>query len=203
MLPRLNVGGFHIAPRGNSSLQVEEIISDFNNNRLPPRLTGRQVNMLYGRGPAVYRQQTVDGKDKQVRADGPLIMSWLEGWTEKGMETDYKSFSRAVIKNFYYFRDFFVKWRMAAGGLAGRPPQAAGLEALENKHCRLATARKDVAGNIVGYSDLRHVATGMWGYGISGYRFYPRFTIAGASAVKAQTLPRHRKANRRQSPPAV
>ncbi|MDR1116155.1 MAG: hypothetical protein LBL33_08440 [Tannerella sp.] len=187
----LSVSGFNVAARGANNLQVEEVTSDFNNNRLLLRLISKQVNMLYGHGPAVYRKQTVDGKDQRVWVEDPDIMSWLENWTGRGMEMDYKSFSKAVIKNFYYFRDFFVKWRMAAGGLIGQPPRVAGLEVLENKHCRLATARKDVTSDLVNYGDLKYVTVGKWGYGISNYKFYPRFTFSDLDKIKYAGISHH------------
>ncbi|MDR2917626.1 MAG: hypothetical protein LBV74_22775 [Tannerella sp.] len=193
ILPWLNISGFNVASRGANNLQVETITSDFNNNRLLPRLINKQVNMLYGLGPAVYKQDIVDGKKKKVWFEQPQIMSWLESWPDKGMEMDYKSFSKAIIKNFYYFRDFFVKWRMNMGSVIGLPVQVVGLEIMENKHCRLATTRKDVANDIIGYNDLKFVAVGKWGYGISNYKFYPRFTLGDLEKIKYAGVSHHRE----------
>ena len=190
----MSVSGFNVAARGANNLQVEEITSDFNNNRLLPRLINKQVNMLYGLGPAVYKQEIADGKKKKVWIEQPQIMSWLESWPEKGMEMDYKEFSKASIKNFYYFRDFFVKWRLNLGSVVDLPAHVSGLEVLENKHCRLATTRKDVANDIVGYNDLNYVAVGKWGYGLSNYKFYPRFTFGGLGQhIKYAGISHHRE----------
>ena len=188
-----NISGFNVASRGANNLQVEEITSDFNNNRLIPRLINKQVNMLYGLGPAVYQQVMVDGKKKKIWVEQPQIISWLESWTDKGMESDYKSFAKAIIKNFYYFRDFFVKWRLSLGSVIGMKPQIVGLEIMENKHCRLATTRKDVATDIIGYNDLKHIAVGKWGYGTSNYKFYPRVTLSDLSNIKYAGISHHRE----------
>ncbi len=189
----LNVSGFNIAARGANNMQVEEITSDFKKNRLLPRLIDKQVKMLYGRGPAVYTQQIKDGKEKRVWVEQKQISSWLESWPDKGMETDYKSFSKAIIKNFYFFRDYFVKWRLNLGSMVGLPTQVVGLEIMENKHCRLATTRKDVAGDIIGYNDLKYVAVGKWGYGLTNYKFYPRFTVSDLNKIKYAGISHHRE----------
>jgi hypothetical protein len=189
----LNVSGFNIAARGSGNLQAEEITSDFKKNRLLPRLISKQVNMLYGLGPAVYTQAIVSGKEQKVWVEQPQIMSRLESWTDKGMENDYKSFAKAAIKNFYFFRDFFVKWRMNTGSIAGLPSGVAGLEMMEDKNCRLATARKDVANDITGYNDLKFVAVGKWGYGITNYKFYPRFTLSDSDKIRYAGISHHRE----------
>jgi hypothetical protein len=189
----LNINGFNIATRGANNLQVDEITADFNNNRLLPRLINKQVNMLYGKGPAIYRQQRSEGKDKRIWIDDSPLLAWLENWTQNGMEMDYKSFSKAVIKNFYYFRDFFVKWRMTAGSLIEHAPRVAGLEVLENRHCRLATTKKEIAGDIINYCDLKFIATGKWGYGLANYKIYPRVTLAEIADVKFAGISHHRE----------
>jgi hypothetical protein len=193
ILSWMNISGFNVAARGANNLQVEEITSDFNNNRLLPRLINKQVNMLYGLGPAVYRQNTAGGKKEKTWVEQPLIMSWLEDWTDRGLEMDYKSFSKAIIKNFYYFRDYFVKWRLNAGNLTGMPIRTVGLEMMENKHCRLATTITDVANDIINYNDLKYIAVGKWGYGISNYKFYPRFTLSDSGRIKYAGISHHRE----------
>ena len=60
----MTVKGYNIASRGWNNLKCEEVASDIKHNRLLPRLITKQVNMLYGMGPAVYRIGLVDGKVK-------------------------------------------------------------------------------------------------------------------------------------------
>ena len=58
---------------------------------------------------------------------------------------------------------------MKRGKRLGMMP-VAGLEALENKHCRLATTRQDVAYEQICYNDFHHIAVGRWTYGLGNYK---------------------------------
>lgn len=107
----LTVKGYNIASRGWNNLKCQEVASDIKHNRLLPRLITKQVNMLYGSGPAVYKTELIDNKVKRTWIMEPSIQRWLESWEQNGMEQGYRAFAKQNIKNYYYFRDFFVKWR--------------------------------------------------------------------------------------------
>ena len=188
----LSVQGFQICCRGLNNRKCEEITMDIKKNRLLPRLISKQVNMLYGHGPAVYIPRISDGKLKREWVDCREITDWMQSWKERGMETDCKDFAKAVIKNFYYFRDFFVKWRFTAGKERGALP-VAGLEAMENKDCRLATTRKDVATSVVYYKDFRHIAVGKWGMGVGSYSIYPKFNPSEVGNYRYAAISHHRE----------
>ena len=81
----------------------------------------------------------------------------MNSWQERGMETSAQEFAKTCIKNYYWFGDYFVKWRFSRGKRIGMLP-VAGLEPLENKHCRLATTRKDVAYDQINYGDFNNIA---------------------------------------------
>jgi hypothetical protein len=190
----LNLKGYNIATRGANNLEVEEIESDFKKNRLMPRLINKKVNMLYGNGPAVYHRTIIDGKMRKEWIDCPTIMDWLESWQDAGLETNYKDCARAIIKNFYYFSDFFVKWRMSLGSVVSSKKYVLGLETMENKNCRLATDRKDVSNELISYADLRFIATGKFGYAsLSTFKFYPRLSFKELSKIKYAAISHHRE----------
>ena len=111
----LSIQGFQICSRGYNNRKCEEIAQDIKKNKLLPRLISKQVNMLYGHGPAVYLPRITDGKLQRKWVECPEITEWLESWKARGIETDYKDFAKGIIKNFYYFRDIFVKWRFTVG----------------------------------------------------------------------------------------
>ena len=71
--------------------------------------------MLYGHGPAVYIPKIVNGKLTKEWVDCPKITDWLNSWKQRGIECDHKEFAKAIIKNYYYFYDFFVKIRFTVG----------------------------------------------------------------------------------------
>ena len=69
----------------------------------------------------------------------------------------------------------------------------AGLEAMENKHCRLATTRQDVAYEMMSYSDFRHIAVGRWTYGASSYKIYPKFNLSEVDNYQYAAISHHRE----------
>lgn len=187
-----SIGGYNICSRGSNNAKCEEVELDIKRNRLLPRLITKQVNMLYGLGPAVYVRKIENGKLIKEWVDCREIMEWFESWKEKGLESDYKEVAKGLIKNYYYFRDFFVKWRMALGSRIGDMP-IAGLELLENNRCRLATNKRDVLTDVISYNDLGFVAVGRWNYGISKYTIYPRLTLNNIKEIKFVGVSHHRE----------
>ena len=64
----LNVGGYNIYTRGLNNNQAENIETNIKANRLLPSLINKQVKMLYGKGPAIYREQFSGNK---------LVKEWV------------------------------------------------------------------------------------------------------------------------------
>lgn len=169
-----NVDGYQVCSRRNDNRSCERIEKDIKRNRLLPRLIDKQIKLLYGKGLTPYKEQIIDGKVKRTWEHIPAITEWLESWGDNGMEMSYTDFALAVIKRFYYFRDFFVKLRMAQGKNIGRYP-IAGMELLENKNCRLATKKRDVVTDTVLYNDFRYVLFGDFTKGLGKFKVYPLF----------------------------
>lgn len=184
---------FNILYRGINNRKCEEIEMDIKQNRLLPRLINKQVNMLYGQGLMPYLPVlSEDGKFKRQWIQLPAVSTWLDSWKTQGLESDYKETAKACIKNFYTFGDYFIKWRFTQGKSIGSTP-VSGFEILENKHCRLATTRKDVASALISYSDLRFIALGKWGYGVSNYMFYPRFQMSDVANYNFAAIGHYRQ----------
>ncbi len=190
----IGIQGFNVCARGANNALCDEVARDIRQNRLLPRLYSKQINMLYGHGPAVYRDGLSDGKLKREYVQLPEVDGWMHAWQGNGVETSVEEFAKTCIKNFYYFHDFFVKWRFSRGKdvVKGALP-VAGLEALENRHCRLATSRQDVATDIINYKDFRHIALGRWGYGMGNYKIYPKFNIEEVDTYKFAAISHHRE----------
>ena len=190
----LSVNGFNICSRGHNNKQCEEIELDFKRNRLIPRLISKQVNMLYGKGPKVYLEELEEGKPKRTWVENKDVTTWLESWESNGLEMNYKDFGLAIIKRYYFFRDFFVKWRMSVGKQLGYTP-VAGLELVENKYCRLATRKPDVVTDIVTYNDLKHIAMGNFNYGAATFKIYPRFNIKDINSYRYACISHHKESS--------
>ena len=188
----LSVNGFQICMRGMNNALCDEVTTEIKQNRLLPRLYNKEIKMLYGHGPCAYMQTIKDGKLKREYVSLPDWEDWLDTWQERGIETTAQEFAKACIKNFYYFGDFFAKWRFSRGKRLGMMP-VSGLEILENKHCRLATTRQDVAYEQIYYSDFRHIAVGRWTYGLGSYKIYPKFSLSDIDSYNFAAVSHHRE----------
>lgn len=194
-VPRfMNINGFHVYSRGTDNRSCERIEKDIKSNRLLPRLIDKQVKFLYGKGLLPYRERVVEGKVVRVWEQVDELTQWLESWTDIGMEQSHEDFSLALIKRFYYFRDFFVKFRMSTGKAIGLTP-IAGIELLENKNCRLATLKEDVVNETVLYRDFRHVLFGDWNKGGSKFKVYPLFRMNEIDQYQYAAVSHHRESS--------
>ena len=188
----LNVNGYQVCMRGVNNNLCDEVTTEIKQNRLLPRLYSKEIKMLYGNGPCAYMQTVEGGKMKREYTALPEWDEWLNTWQERGMETTAQEFAKTNIKNFYYFGDFFCKFRFARGKRLGMMP-VAGMEPLENKHCRLATTRQDIAYEQISYSDFRHIAVGRWSYGLGNYKIYPKFALSEVDNYLYAAVSHHRE----------
>ena len=188
----LSVNGYQVCMRGVNNNLCDEVTTEIKQNRLLPRLYSKEIKMLYGNGPCAYMQTVEGGKMKREYTALPAWDEWLNTWQERGMETTAQEFAKTNIKNFYYFGDFFCKFRFARGKRLGMMP-VAGIEPLENKHCRLATTRQDIAYEQISYSDFRHIAVGRWSYGLGNYKIYPKFALSEVDNYLYAAVSHHRE----------
>lgn len=187
----LGVNGYQLLMRGAGDTLVDEVTREIKENRLLPRLYSKQIKMLYGHGPIPYVLTMTDGKLRREFRQVPEVQAWLDNWADFGIPSA-EEFCKTCIKNYYYFGDFFVKWRFSRGKRIGMGMPVAALEALDNRYCRLATRRQDVASEVVPYSDLTHVAYGRWMQG-TGYRIYPRLRMADIDSYQFAAISHHRE----------
>lgn len=188
----LSVNGYQVCMRGVNNNLCDEVTTEIKQNRLLPRLYSKEIKMLYGNGPCAYMQTVEGGKMKREYTALPEWDEWLNTWQERGMETTAQEFAKTNIKNFYYFGDFFCKFRFARGKRLGMMP-VAGMESVENKHCRLATTRQDIAYEQISYSDFRHIAVGRWSYGLGNYKIYPKFALSEVDNYLYAAVSHHRE----------
>ncbi|WP_315319842.1 hypothetical protein [Prevotella aurantiaca] len=188
----LSVNGYQVCMRGVNNNLCDEVTTEIKQNRLLPRLYSKEIKMLYGNGPCAYMQTVEGGKMKREYTALPEWDEWLNTWQERGMETTAQEFAKTNIKNFYYFGDFFCKFRFARGKRLGMMP-VAGIEPLENKHCRLATTRQDIAYEQISYSDFRHIAVGRWSYGLGNYKIYTKFALSEVDNYLYAAVSHHRE----------
>lgn len=192
----LNVKGYNVLARGANNALCDEVTMEIKQNRLLPRLYSKEIKMLYGHGPALHRQAFQQNKLRRIYTEVSEVTQWLQSWPSMGLPS-VEEFCKTCIKNYYYFGDYFVKWRFTRGHRFGLSAPVAALEALENNQCRLATLRNDVAYNLVAYNDFAFVAVGQWnnGFGFSSnsYSIYPRFDLRDVQRYRFAAVSHHRE----------
>lgn len=188
------IDNFQVASRGSDNKSCENIEKDIKSNRLLPRLIDKQIKLLYGKGLLPYTEAIKDGKVVRQWESIDEITKWLESWEDNGMEMSHKDFALAVIKRFYYFRDFFVKIRFTNGKVIGSQP-IAGMELVENKNCRLATTKEDVTTDTVLYKDFQHIMFGDFGKSASKFKVYPLFNKNNIDNYNYAAISHHRESS--------
>lgn len=189
----IGLNGYQICCRGHNNALVEDVTRDIKHNRLLPRLYDKEIKMLYGHGPAVFIETIDKGKLRREYTTLPDVADWFNTWEENGMEASVQDFAKMCIKNYYYFRDFFVKWRFSRGKRMGMSKPVAGLEAMDNRYCRLATTKRDVATDLVSYSDFRHIAVGKWNFGTNAFKVYPKFSLEELENYQYAAISHHKE----------
>ncbi len=188
----LGIQGYQVLMRGRNNQLCDEVTKEIKENRLLPRLYSKEIKMLYGHGLAIYRQSLEDNKLVRRYEEHPEVMEWLNSWADRGLPT-VEEFCKTCIKNFYYFGDYFVKWRFSRGKSLGIGMPVAGLEVMENRYCRLATMRKDVASELISYGDFGQVVVGRFSYGVSSYAVYPKFSLSEVDKYNFAAISHHRE----------
>lgn len=180
----LNILDKYILIKGTNNRMPEEVESVISGNRILPELIEKQTRMLYGRGPKVYTETFNEGKLMRNWVKQPEIENWMNGWQDAGLQDDMKDFCEKVIHDYYYFEDFYIKWRFLGLRRLSREGSIAGLEHIENKRNRLASDRSMTElGWDMEDKDFDYVVTGNWLVGMERkFSIYQRFRMATAGS---------------------
>lgn len=174
-----------VAARGVDNLLCYEIEGNISANRLIPELIEKQVKLLYGDGIHLYKK-SFDGKDvsrKWIETPGN-IDTWLESWEDLGSDSDYKEAAKAIIRRYYMFEDFFIRWRFFQGKKIGGMPIAF-IELLENRRCLLASNKAINFTTDYEYKDFNYVVVGNWRNGMEAKKVYPKFAYKDVGSYYA------------------
>lgn len=159
----LTVGNNKVLIKGSNNQLPDEIKVMFGTNRLLPELIDKQYRILYGKGLHVYKEVFENKKLHRDWNANPTIENWMGDWQSHGLQDDPNQYIEKVIKDNYYFEDYWVKWRMFKARRIGGMP-VAGLEHIENRRCRLATKKQiDVFSGDLEDRDFNQVVVGNWG----------------------------------------
>jgi hypothetical protein len=174
----LTVGGHHVLAKGSNNLLPEEIQRFVGTNRLLPELIEKQIRIAFGHGLHVY--QLVKDGNKIVRKwdTETLIDEWLENWMDLGINEDANTVAIKILRDFYYFEDFWIQWKMKVGRGTRYSLPVAGLEHIENKRPRFASSKPI---NPLIYDpedrDFDKVIVGNWAAGSQRFKLFKRFRM--------------------------
>lgn len=190
----LNMQGNMVLARGTRNNKCEEIERDIKRNRLLPSLIRKQVQLLYGKGIRIYLASDDADEHNRQWVRQPDIEAWLDSWQLNGLECSAAQFAEALIKNYYYYRDTFVRWRFSSAPGVSGAPIVAGLEVLDNKHCRLSSNRQPSDLTPPTYAEFRNVLYGDFARGAGNFKVYPRFRLADVDSYRFAAVSHHREA---------
>jgi len=171
-----SVNGSKVLAKGANNLLPDEIKMMFSTNRILPELIDKQYRLLYGKGLFVYKQVFEDKKLNRDWQSNESIENWLGDWQRLGLSDSPEQYIDKVIKDTYYFEDYWTKWRFLRGKRLGMMP-VAGLEHVENFRGRLASTKQiDPFTRNCEDKDFDQVIIGNWGAALErSMQVYPRF----------------------------
>jgi len=165
----LQMNGYRILARGTDNRLPNEIEQMIHTNRILPGLLDKQINILNGKGLMPYIPKFEKKKLVREWQECNELTDWLDSWVDNGMDS-HQQFAESLIRRYYFFEDFFVKWRFNRSRRIGSKP-VAGMELIDNKRARLATRRQvDPLHEDLEYRDFKSVFVGNWNAGVD-YRF--------------------------------
>lgn len=191
----LGVGNYFVYPFGPDNLEPNTCARMITDNRLLPELIEKQIRMLYGNGPILYRQ-SVDstGHVSRCYLSDPQIMEWLDSWRENGLTDDFYTYINKCVRSFYYTEGIFSQWRLSAGGRSPYSLPVAGLEHVSELRCRMCTSENASGKTDWTDKDFKYVMVGNWDGGNTGeYKVYKRLDpvrpLASPSAISYSKNP--------------
>lgn len=173
----LKVGEKNVLAKGSTNMLPDEISNMIVTNRLLPELIEKQVRMLYGKGLRVYTERfSKDNKLVREWVKNPQFEEWLESFQFNGLSDNANHVAMKIIRDYYYYEDFFIRWRFYRGRVLGMQAPVAGIEHIENNRCRLGTEKQIFQySNDYEDADFNHIIMGNWRYGTHReFKVYPR-----------------------------
>jgi len=164
---------FIVAMFGVYNKLPTEVKNLIKNNHLLPEMLSKQVRIMYGDGPTLYKieQKGEDDNKKKKRTlfspeDHPAVWEWLESWKKNGLADDLRSYLKKVIREYYYLEGYFSKWLYNKSRRINGAIPIRGLEFLPSSRCRIAKKGEYDINMPLEYEEMTHVLYGRWDIGI-------------------------------------
>lgn len=157
----MRIGDFDIVPHGEQNNLPDELRQLLDENNLTPEILNKQAQLLWGQGPALYRDLFENGERRRSWETDPEIESWLRSW-------DFEDYLLKATVEFRHMNGHFTKY------YRNRAPRVGGkgrIEMLEHISCVRARLEWPDANRIV-----RNIVVGdfdqPWKYGLIRFPVY-------------------------------
>lgn len=127
----LIAGEWRIHPFGDDNNLPTIIKQTVQNNHLAPGSLSKQTNMLWGKGPKLYKEVFKDGELVYEWQEDADIQAWLDTW-------DYEDYLLRCCVDFHHLKGVFSKFYLAVGNRIERNAIAK-LEHVQPDKARLAS----------------------------------------------------------------
>jgi len=156
---------YYFWPAGENNDDPDVCSDLISGNRLLPSLIEKQVAILYGTGPMLYKEEIQpDGTVRRHYLKDDEIQEWLESWQQNGLPDSYRDYLRKCSRSYYYSEGVYSQWHLAKALRAN--PRAripvVGLEHYAEMRCRLATLNDISRKSDVTSKDFDRVLVGNW-----------------------------------------
>lgn len=125
------VMGKEMVPYGCNNDLPEQIRNIMDDNNLAPGILEREMGLLYGDGPMLYKVVYENGYVTREYVNDPEIESWLADW-------NYRRFIDMAMVEFKYMKGVFVKQYRNRGARVGKRAFVRNLEVIPSTDARLA-----------------------------------------------------------------
>jgi hypothetical protein len=126
------VNGVKIVPHGANNDLPEIVRGIMSDNNLAPGILERQIGLLYGNGPALYRCKIVKGKIIREYIEDKEIMNWYKSW-------DSRRFLDMALVEYKHLKGFYVKnYRNKGARIPGERGFITSLQVVHGTDARLA-----------------------------------------------------------------
>lgn len=154
------VGSATVVPYGRANDLPTFIRDVVNDNNLVPGIINRQLGLMWGQGPHLYKLGYSDGNIVKIWQEDKEVTAWMKSW-------NHEEYLRSCIIDYLHLNGFFNAIHLTRGSRIGKKTIAR-LEHIPAKNARLGWTDtkniKDVKDIFVGNFENRCVDTGVRRY---------------------------------------
>lgn len=170
--------GFRVRPYGANDDLPEEIKDIIQNNSIAPGILTKKAQLIWGKGPKLYRESLKDDKLVREWVEDPEVQKWLDSW-------DYLTYLTKINIDYSHIESCFTKFIQSKGHRINKP-KFSKLEHVQPKKARLATP------NTINTDEVTHCIVTDWNFktvnSILKYKAYNLFDFKSPFKHKTSIL---------------